>query len=221
MACLLQLECNFLHGFFRCKLPVEVVDVEVKVTLMHGTHIFKRDRTTQLTKCIPWTMKIHPHPTIIKKMKTFLEVENKMVPTIPALASQFRPPLPETNPNFSKNDNTEKGKRATPKKKFRTATARVAMMHPPLLQAPPKSSNNMSSTPVREDTPWPKQGRGDHQQKRPLQKLQARRPDNLTKTRQQWKAEMERLNSMYNLDCFLDSELDSESDEGEQYQYEH
>ena len=32
---------------------------------------------------------------------------------------------------------------------------------------------------------------------------------------------MERLNSKYNLDCFFfwDSELDSESDKGEQYQY--
>ena len=39
--------------------------------------------------------------------------------------------------------------------------------------------------------------------------------------RQQWEAEMERLNSKYNLDCFSDSKLDSESDEGEQYQYEH
>ena len=33
--------------------------------------------------------------------------------------------------------------------------------------------------------------------------------------------EMERLNAKYNLDCFSDSELDSESDEGEQYKYEH
>ena len=32
---------------------------------------------------------------------------------------------------------------------------------------------------------------------------------------------MERLNSKYNLDCYSDSELDSESDEGEQYYYEH
>ena len=37
MACLLQPECNFLHGFFRCKLPVEVVDVEVK------NHVHARD----------------------------------------------------------------------------------------------------------------------------------------------------------------------------------
>ena len=43
----------------------------------------------------------------------------------------------------------------------------------------------------------------------------------LTKMRQQWEEEMERLNTEYNLDSFSDSELDSESDEGEQYQYEH
>ena len=41
MACLLQPECNFLHGFFRCKLQVEVVDVEVKIMSMQGTHIFR------------------------------------------------------------------------------------------------------------------------------------------------------------------------------------
>ena len=43
----------------------------------------------------------------------------------------------------------------------------------------------------------------------------------MTNTKQQWEAEMERLNSKYNLDCFSDFELDSESDEGEQCQYEH
>ena len=32
---------------------------------------------------------------------------------------------------------------------------------------------------------------------------------------------MERLNAKYNLDCFSDSELDSESNEGEQCKYEH
>ena len=127
MACLLQPECNFLHGFLRCKLPVEVVDIEVKVTSMQGTHIFRRDRTTQLIRCIPWTTKLCPHPTIVKKMKTFLEVENKMGPIIPAPVSQFRPPLHETNPNFRKGDTTEKRKRATPKKKFRPATPRAAM----------------------------------------------------------------------------------------------
>ena len=64
---------------------------------------------------------------------------------------------------------------------------------------------------------------GEDQQQKPLPKLQAKRPNTLsmTKMRQQWEEEMERLNTKYNLDCFSDSELDSESDEGEQYQYEH
>ena len=161
MACLLQPECNFLHRFFRCKLPVEVVDVEVKVMSMQGMHIFKRDRTTQLIRCMPWTTKLCLHPNIVKKMKTFLEVENKMGPIIPALLSQFRPPLPETNPNIRKGDSTEKRKRATPKKRFRPATPRATAVHCPLLQTAPKPTNGASSTPVtvREDTPWPSAGK--------------------------------------------------------------
>ena len=121
---------------------MEVVDVEVKVTLMQGMHIFRRDRTTQLIKCTPWTTKLHLHPTIVKKMKTFLEVENKMGPIILAPVNQFRPPLPETNPNLKKSDTTDKRKRTTPKKKFKPASLRVATMCPPLLQAPPKPNSN-------------------------------------------------------------------------------
>ena len=160
MACLLQPECNFLHRFFRCKLPVEVIDIEVKITSQQGMHIFKRDRTNKLIKCTPWSMRLCPHPTIIKKMKIFLEVENKMEPIpIPAPANQFRPLLPETNPNVRKNDTTEKRKRATPKKKFRPATPKSTAMCPPLLKAPPKPKNNAPSVPVREDTPWPNTGK--------------------------------------------------------------
>ena len=62
---------------------------------------------------------------------------------------------------------------------------------------------------------------GENPQQRPLPKLQAQKLDNMTKTRQQWEVEMERLNNKYDLDCFFDSELDSESDEGEEYRYEH
>ena len=160
MACLLQLECSFLHRFFRCNLPMEVVDMEVMVMLMQGTHIFKRDRTTQLTKCIPWTTKIHPHPNIIKKMKTFLEVENKMGPSIPTPrpTSQFRSPLPETNPNIHRTDKVEKRKTVSPKGKFRPVIPRATVKCPPLPQVPPKSSNEVPPT-VRADTPWPGAGK--------------------------------------------------------------
>ena len=47
MACLLQPECNFLHGFFRCKLPVEVVDVEGK------GHVDARDPFIQMRQDHP------------------------------------------------------------------------------------------------------------------------------------------------------------------------
>ena len=43
----------------------------------------------------------------------------------------------------------------------------------------------------------------------------------MTKRKQQWEQEMERLNEKYKLDTFSDSELNSESDEDEQYQYQH
>ena len=113
--------------------------MEVKVTSMQGTHIFKRDRMTQLIRCMPWTTKLHLHPNIIKKTKTFLEVENKMGPIIPALVSQLRLPLPETNPNIRKGNSTEKRRRATPMKRFRPATPKATMAHPHYgkLQPPP------------------------------------------------------------------------------------
>ena len=307
MACLLQPECNFLHGFFRCKLPVEVMDVEVKITSMQGTHIFRRDQTTQLIKCTHWSTRLHPHPTIIKKMKTFLEVGGKMG-SILAPVSQFRPPLPNSNPNIRKDNGMRKRKRVTPKR-FRPATPKPTTVHPPLPEAPPRpkddvpDSQPLPSVPVCESTPWPSagkmsgnlfedrnwllppnylnsgnenktenepknmtgvtspktpikeeepktneqssekcswgpgcpfcksqewkedQGKVQLQKVSPKPKQQARRPKtlnlNMTKAKQQWEEEMERLNSKYNLDCYSNSELDSESDEGEQYRYEH
>ena len=95
-------------------------------------------------------------------MKTFLEVEGKMGPILfPAPSDQFRPPLPDTNPNVRKDDVTEKRKRATPKKKFRPASPKLTTVYPPLLEAPPKPKNSMplSSVPVREHTPWPGTGK--------------------------------------------------------------
>ena len=53
----------------------------------------------------------------------------------------------------------EKRKRATPKKKFRPATPRIAAVCSPLPEAPPKPKSSASSAPVREDTPWPGAGR--------------------------------------------------------------
>ena len=69
------------------------------------------------------------------------------------------------------------------------------------------------------------QGKEQQQKLSPKAKQQVTRPKtlnlNITKAKQQWEEEIERLNSKYNLDCYSDSELDLKSDEGEQYHYEH
>ena len=136
MACQLQPECNFVHGFFKCKLPMEVVDVEVKVTSMQGTHLYKRDWTTQVTKCVPWTNNICPHPNIIKKMKTFLEVENKMGTSIQTSMpnSQFRPPLVETNPNVCRTDKMEKKKQLYQRESLGQSPPRLPQQTHPYLR---------------------------------------------------------------------------------------
>ena len=56
---------------------------------------------------------------------------------------------------------------------------------------------------------------------KPNQETQIDRYLSQTKIHKQWEVEMERVNAKYNLDCSSDSELDSKSDEGEQYKYEH
>ena len=67
--------------------------------------------------------------------------------------------------------------------------------------------------------------RHSHKSLSPEAKQQATRPNtlhlNMTKAKRQWEEEMERLISKYNLDCYSNSELDLESDEGEQYHYEY
>ena len=124
MACILKPECNFLHGFFRCCLPIEAVDIEMRITIMQGTHVFRRDRTSQLIKCTPWSMRLCPNPTIIKKMRTFLELEGKLGLNTQYLSIQFKPSQPDTNPNTRKGSKvTEKGMRIAPSKRFKAKIA--------------------------------------------------------------------------------------------------
>ena len=61
MACILIPECNFMHGYFRCLLPEETLDMEVKVKMMRGIHTFRRDHTTQVMSCKPSSSR---HPSL-------------------------------------------------------------------------------------------------------------------------------------------------------------
>ena len=78
MACILKPECNFLHWYFRCLLLAETVDVEVKIKMMRGIHMFWRDQTTQVISCNPWSTRLYPYQSLVRKMKTYLELEDKL-----------------------------------------------------------------------------------------------------------------------------------------------
>ena len=167
MARLLQPEYNFLHGYFRYQLPVEVVYAEVKITSMQGMHIFRRDRTMQLIKCTPWSTRLCPHLTIIKKMKTFLEVEGKMGPIPQPTSNQYRPPQLDTNPKVRKDNAAKKRKRAVPTKRFRPSTApkssETAVLPPMTVAKVPEAPENrplpLEKVQVCESTPWSGTGR--------------------------------------------------------------
>ena len=67
--------------------------------------------TTQLIKCTLWSSRLCLHPTIIKKMRTFLEVEGKLGPIPQPSSNQDRPLQPDTNPNIGKSTKTTKRER--------------------------------------------------------------------------------------------------------------
>ena len=96
MACILHPECNFLHGYFWCQLPVEMVDVEVKVKTMQGIHTSRRERTSQFIKCNPQSTRLCPYPSLIQKMKIYLELEGKL--------GQKSSPYPEPSCNKPSHD---------------------------------------------------------------------------------------------------------------------
>ena len=74
-------------------------------------------------------------------MKTFLEVEGKMGP-VPA--SQFSPPLSDTNPKIRKDNAVEKRKKAA-SKRLRPAAPKSTITHLPLPEAPPKPKNDVQT----------------------------------------------------------------------------
>ena len=117
----------------------------------------------QLIKCTPWSARLHPHPTIIKEMKTFLEVEGKMGPIPQPASSQYRPPQPDTNPKVRKDNSVEKRKRVAPTKRFRPNAAPKpgeTAMQPPVTvfkvpEAPENRPPSLEKAQVCKSTPWP------------------------------------------------------------------
>ena len=80
MACILCPECNFLHGYLKCLLPMETVDMELKVKMMQSIHTIRQDRTSQVIKYNPCSTRLCLYPSLVRKMKTYLELEGRLGP---------------------------------------------------------------------------------------------------------------------------------------------
>ena len=120
MAFILRPEFNFPNGYFRCLLPLETVDIEVKVKMMRGIHTFRRDRTSQIIKCNSWSTKLCPYPFLIQKM-TYLELEGKLG-LKPRPQPQTQPQPSTSAPPQNNNPMTRKapGPKMSEQKKRRT-----------------------------------------------------------------------------------------------------
>ena len=153
------------------------VDSQWKCRCLYAGDAYFLERQDDTTnKCTPWSMRLCPHPTIVKKMRTFLEVEGKMGPIPQPTSSQYRPPQPDTNPNVRKDKAMEKRKRAVATKDLGLAQSPGLVKQP---CTPPatisKTSTNdrpqvqeetsdsrpppLENVPVHESTPWPDAGK--------------------------------------------------------------
>ena len=83
-----------LFGYFSCTLLKDTVDVDITVHMLNGIHTFRKDRSTQVSRCSPWGMDVRPFPSLWKKMWDFIEARQ-------AIANPFTywPYLSRLNPS--------------------------------------------------------------------------------------------------------------------------
>ena len=98
----------------------------------------QRDRMCQIIKCNPWSTSLCPHPTHIKKMKTYLELEGKLGPKskIQPQQDQSGPAQPNINPLVRREA------KATDKKRKLILTKRYKVQ----VVAKPKSTSKVNNT---------------------------------------------------------------------------
>ena len=150
MACILSPKCNFLHGYFRCLLPLETVNVEVNVKMMRGIHMLRRDTTTQVILCNPWSTRLCAYPSVIRKMKTHLELEGKICPKPrpqPQTQSQLCTSTPSQN-NISLKRKIPGPKMADKKKRTRVPAKRRCKVRGIVQPLPTTPTMTMPMSPI-------------------------------------------------------------------------
>ena len=80
---------------------------------MQGIHTFRQDRTSQVIKYNPWSTRLCPYLSLVRKMKTYRELEGRLGPKPRSLSqtestqnhpqqTQPQPVQPNTNPRIRK-----------------------------------------------------------------------------------------------------------------------
>ena len=72
MACELQMQCDLVHGFLKCSLPEDTVDVDLKFCTLKRYSYVQKDHKSQTTKYSLWGTQVQPCPSLKKKMVKFM-----------------------------------------------------------------------------------------------------------------------------------------------------
>ena len=85
--------------------------MEVIIKTIKGIHTFWWDHTIQVISCKPWNPKLHPYPSLAKKMRTYLELEGQNVdypsfnPVKLPMSSPHKNPVPQKSQDDKKKRN--------------------------------------------------------------------------------------------------------------------
>ena len=113
----------------------------------------------QIIRCNPWSTRLHLHPIVIKKMRTYLELEGKLGPKSQPQQNQSRLAHPITNPLVRKETKvTDKRRNLIPTRRYKVqvvakpeSTPRPAMQpHKCLKLCPHVTKNSEKETLTKE-----------------------------------------------------------------------
>ena len=122
MACDLAPSCNFLYGVLSYHLPEDTIDVELTVRMLKGIHSYRKDCSTQISSCSPWSLQVCPFLSLTKKMEVYLEERRNNED--PFCLAHTYPNRPVITP--FENSQITKGKKAKNlKKRTRTDSQKV------------------------------------------------------------------------------------------------
>ena len=77
MACILCLRATSCMDTLGANYQRRTIDVEVKVKTMKGIHTFRRDRTTQIIYCKPWSSRLCPYLSLVRRMQSYLKLKGQ------------------------------------------------------------------------------------------------------------------------------------------------